>query len=349
MNPTEPFQKIIHRTGSALESGTPVADNVMGRAVDEFRAKRLIDGMTVFGEQIDASGSPPAQGEKGFTSINLAKATHVIRDLKRDAEGNVIATLVMVGPSSRTLRRLVDTGDMKFVPRVLAQVRDDGKGGREAVKCDIITVDLVNSGRIMNQAQHGLTQLHSNLILEYGGENVKRHDPHDGAEGQTFIDVRVNGKYVVVQYSPRHGYGLSYVSPDPLNLENAPDELHQRSDLVFDRIRELVKSDTDEEQANLARLLDVIHVCKKLSSEAEYREGLDILRRVQRMDSGERDTVRVCFEKGPIDDGDVPSKSSRDKLLNDGFVSKVVVKGQEGYNACTYKGGMAYRLILAGA
>jgi len=67
------------------------------------------------------------------------------------------------------------------------------------------------------------------------------------------------------------------------------------------------------------------------------------------MDGGERDVIRAAYESGPLYDGDVPSKISRDSLLDDGFIAKVVVRGEEGFNACTYKGGSAYRLIMASA
>lgn len=41
---------------------------------------------------------------------------------------------------------------------------------------------------------------------------------------------------------------------------------------------------------------------------------------------------------GPVWDGDVISKSYRDELLEIGACSKVSVKGEQGYNACTYFG-----------
>ena len=41
---------------------------------------------------------------------------------------------------------------------------------------------------------------------------------------------------------------------------------------------------------------------------------------------------------GPLWDGDVISKSDRDELLAIDACAKVCVKGQDGYNACTYFG-----------
>lgn len=43
-------------------------------------------------------------------------------------------------------------------------------------------------------------------------------------------------------------------------------------------------------------------------------------------------------KNGPVWDGDVISKSYRDELLDCGACAKVCVKGEDGYNACTYFG-----------
>ena len=48
--------------------------------------------------------------------------------------------------------------------------------------------------------------------------------------------------------------------------------------------------------------------------------------------------------KGPVWDGDVISKQHRSDLLDIGACSKVVVKGQEGFNACTYLGRRLLRV-----
>lgn len=48
--------------------------------------------------------------------------------------------------------------------------------------------------------------------------------------------------------------------------------------------------------------------------------------------------------RGPVWDGDVISKSHRTDLLDIGACEKVVVKGQEGYNACTYFGRSLLRV-----
>lgn len=104
-----------------------------------------------------------------------------------------------------------------------------------------------------------------------------------------------------------------------------------------------------KEQITLSQLLSSLHEDIETSSTGDIKEACFLIIRVQEMDNGERDTIKAIFENGPLFDGDVPSKNSRDKLVKDGFIDKIVVKGEEGYNACTYKGSKAYRLIKAGA
>ena len=100
---------------------------------------------------------------------------------------------------------------------------------------------------------------------------------------------------------------------------------------------------------NLKKLLESIHQQPELSSAEELKHACELIIRVQSMNPGERDTIRAAWKHGPLFDGDVPSKASRDELVKEGFIAKVVVKGQDGYNACTYKGQRVYRLIEAGA
>lgn len=99
----------------------------------------------------------------------------------------------------------------------------------------------------------------------------------------------------------------------------------------------------------LAELLSAIHESVELSTANELIEAIKLIIEVQAMDSGMRDCIRAAYLKGPIDDGDVPCKSGRDALLSSGYISKIVVKGEQGFNACTYKGSSAYKLIVAGA
>lgn len=57
------------------------------------------------------------------------------------------------------------------------------------------------------------------------------------------------------------------------------------------------------------------------------------------------DTIIGLYRDGPLRDGDVPSKQERDWLLAKGLADKVVVKGEDGYQALTYKGARVFRLM----
>ena len=101
--------------------------------------------------------------------------------------------------------------------------------------------------------------------------------------------------------------------------------------------------------AKLESLLDVLHVSLDTFSSDEVKDSCKLIIDVQGMTSAERDCIRASFQNGPLFDGDVPSKSARDSLVNRGYMTKVVVRGEDGYNGCTNKGAWAYRLIEAGA
>lgn len=63
----------------------------------------------------------------------------------------------------------------------------------------------------------------------------------------------------------------------------------------------------------------------------------------------ELDTLIALVERGPLDDGDVPSKAGRNSLIERGFATKIVVNAQDGYNAATYLGRDAYMLYFGTA
>lgn len=57
----------------------------------------------------------------------------------------------------------------------------------------------------------------------------------------------------------------------------------------------------------------------------------------------EVDTLVALVERGPLWDGDVPSKSGRDDLVERGYAVRVIVKGEDGWQAATYAGRDAYK------
>lgn len=63
---------------------------------------------------------------------------------------------------------------------------------------------------------------------------------------------------------------------------------------------------------------------------------------------GEKDTLVALVESGPLWDGDVPSKVGRDSLLQKDLAIRVVVKGEDGWQAATYKGRNIYMTLFPG-
>ena len=62
----------------------------------------------------------------------------------------------------------------------------------------------------------------------------------------------------------------------------------------------------------------------------------------------EKDTLIALVERGPLWDGDMPSKQGRDSLLQRGLAAKVIVKGEDGWQAATYAGRDAYLEMFPG-
>jgi hypothetical protein len=50
------------------------------------------------------------------------------------------------------------------------------------------------------------------------------------------------------------------------------------------------------------------------------------------------EVLQHAIEQGPIEDGDLISKSTRDELVAKGYIARIRVKGEEGFNAATYAG-----------
>lgn len=62
----------------------------------------------------------------------------------------------------------------------------------------------------------------------------------------------------------------------------------------------------------------------------------------------EADTLIALVLKGPLSDGDLPSKSARDSLIEKGLAMRVMCKGEDGYQAATYEGRDVYNKRYCG-
>lgn len=62
------------------------------------------------------------------------------------------------------------------------------------------------------------------------------------------------------------------------------------------------------------------------------------------LSGGAKDTLIALCRKGPLWDGDVPSKAGRDELLEKKLAAKIVMANNaQGYQAATYTGSRAYK------
>ena len=56
------------------------------------------------------------------------------------------------------------------------------------------------------------------------------------------------------------------------------------------------------------------------------------------MTPAQREELKLLIEKGPVWDGDVLSKATRDDLLRLGLASRAVIKKNQGYTVANYHG-----------
>lgn len=94
----------------------------------------------------------------------------------------------------------------------------------------------------------------------------------------------------------------------------------------------------------LTRYLDVLHV-KLTDPPEELRAAVELILAVEYLDASSCETLVALATVGPLADGEVPSKPGRDALVQLGFASRILVKGIEGFAACTNTGARAYRVL----
>jgi hypothetical protein len=79
--------------------------------------------------------------------------------------------------------------------------------------------------------------------------------------------------------------------------------------------------------------------------QGQHTQGVPYWRVVQpwlEANGGALDTLIGLVERGPLADGDVPSKAGRNCLIEWGLAVRTVVKGEEGYQAATMDGVQAF-------
>jgi len=88
----------------------------------------------------------------------------------------------------------------------------------------------------------------------------------------------------------------------------------------------------------------------QIALEADKAAGVISEEEIEKLSDGWKDTLIALVERGPLFDGDVPSKSSRDSLMEHDFATRVVASNGESYwsNAATEKGVALYKQVVLG-
>lgn len=68
----------------------------------------------------------------------------------------------------------------------------------------------------------------------------------------------------------------------------------------------------------------------------EYEKAANVV--WEMLTGAQRDMLRALVLRGPLYDGDVPSKSARDDLFRYGLASRACVNGEQGYSVANYYG-----------
>lgn len=99
---------------------------------------------------------------------------------------------------------------------------------------------------------------------------------------------------------------------------------------------------------NEETIVEVLHLDIEEASDIKYvanlKETLDLLFSDEHAPTYISDFLIQCYKYGPMADGDCCSKSGRDFLVAEGYAEKVIVRGEDGYQALNYKGRDLYKL-----
>ena len=96
---------------------------------------------------------------------------------------------------------------------------------------------------------------------------------------------------------------------------------------------------------SILKILSEINLDIELSTTNELTSAIGIIVDVCSFTADAVVSLKALYNSSPLLDGDIPSKAGLYKLIENGYASKIIVKGQDGYNACTYKGAIAYKVV----
>jgi hypothetical protein len=87
-------------------------------------------------------------------------------------------------------------------------------------------------------------------------------------------------------------------------------------------------------------MVELAELCQRMTAETNDEKWLALAVEVRlALPSGHREQLQQLINHGPVWDGDVISKAHRGDLVKWGLAARVIVKGEWGYTAATYKGG----------
>jgi len=91
-------------------------------------------------------------------------------------------------------------------------------------------------------------------------------------------------------------------------------------------------------QEVLTKAFEAMAGDRSLNTAAENLHYEGLFGRALILSGAARATLLALHRVGPLRDGDVPSKAGRDELLAIGLIEKIIVRGEDGYQACNYRG-----------
>ena len=96
---------------------------------------------------------------------------------------------------------------------------------------------------------------------------------------------------------------------------------------------------------NIAK--DVLGLDFSLKTQDEIAYLSTIINIAYMLSVGAAEELQAIHDEGPTWDGNLISSSNLPELLDNDLVAKVVIKGEEGYTACTYRGKIALSIVEA--
>tara|TARA_Y100000310_G_scaffold335183_1_gene416585 strand:- start:43 stop:447 length:405 start_codon:yes stop_codon:yes gene_type:complete len=100
---------------------------------------------------------------------------------------------------------------------------------------------------------------------------------------------------------------------------------------------------------NIAAIFEALYFTPEHEDHDDITFYLDTIMLAKKAQRRAYDTLVALYRRGPLEDGDVPSKSERDWLVQYDLAAKIINKGKDGNQALTYYGRDVLKVIDASA